>query len=542
MNSPDKFYGRKTSLDLLKRRVLDVKEGYRQNVAFLGERYVGKTELLQKFLSDLDDPALVPVYLDLENKDFVYFCEHLWASLLYQYAKTKGLALGQDSHLLLEGLQQALPHSVKAVKKIQKFLGDGKKKEAYQELIALPQNFAQETNTFCILAFDEFDHLEDLTFPGAFQELGKKIMTQKRCLYLLASSAPVTAKKILSEKLSLLFGNFEVITVQPFDLKTSREYLSQALGELRIKDPLRNFLIDFTGGHPLYLHLICEELLRLKVMHKQNDIFIPFLSQALEDVLFDPWGTLSRHFDLTVERSILGKGNLLNARLLIALAKGKQKLRELALALGQGDHALNQRLHRLMDSGQVVKNGNYYYLPDKMFRYWLAFVFKTRFSPVPRDPSDERKEFAAQLKRAIETFCANEQKDLFTKIMELFYSFENEAFLINGRRYKLPVFRQATPKSVMINQENLNLIQATTNEGEWFIVLKSEKILEQDIPTVLQELKKIHHKPQQCVLISLQELDENVRVRALQERMWIWNQGELNTLLHLYDKPDIMSP
>ena len=40
----EKFCGRKVILDLLKRRVLGLKEGYRQNVALLGYPYVGKPQ------------------------------------------------------------------------------------------------------------------------------------------------------------------------------------------------------------------------------------------------------------------------------------------------------------------------------------------------------------------------------------------------------------------------------------------------------------------------------------------------------------------
>ena len=37
-----KFFGRRDILDLLKKRVIDLKAGCRQNVALLGNRHVGK--------------------------------------------------------------------------------------------------------------------------------------------------------------------------------------------------------------------------------------------------------------------------------------------------------------------------------------------------------------------------------------------------------------------------------------------------------------------------------------------------------------------
>ena len=50
----------------------------------------------------------------------------------------------------------------------------------------------------------------------------------------------------------------------------------------------------------------------------------------------------------------------------------------------------------------------------------------------------------------------------------------------------------------------------------------------------------MNEKWHRCILISLSSLDENARVRALQERMWIWNEVEVNTLMNLFDKPFIV--
>jgi hypothetical protein len=48
-------------------------------------------------------------------------------------------------------------------------------------------------------------------------------------------------------------------------------------------------------------------------------------------------------------------------------------------------------------------------------------------------------------------------------------------------------------------------------------------------------------RPRRCVIVSLSDLDEGARLRALEERMWIWNEPELNSLMNLYDKPYIVS-
>ncbi len=73
----EKFYGRKATLDILRKRVLDFKDGYRQNVALIGERYIGKTFVLHKFLSEMAAPDTLQVYIDVEYKGVDYFCQKM---------------------------------------------------------------------------------------------------------------------------------------------------------------------------------------------------------------------------------------------------------------------------------------------------------------------------------------------------------------------------------------------------------------------------------------------------------------------------------
>ena len=74
-----------------------------------------------------------------------------------------------------------------------------------------------------MVILDEFDNLEHLGIKNPFLSFGKVIMVQKDTMYIVSSSRNEAIKKIISEKLSLLFGNFEVVKVSNFDIKTSRE-------------------------------------------------------------------------------------------------------------------------------------------------------------------------------------------------------------------------------------------------------------------------------------------------------------------------------
>jgi len=150
MDIEQHFFGRKDNLDLLEKRVLDLKEGYRQNVALLGNPYVGKSSLLYNFLSKFDDKDVTVIYLDLENKDFSYFFNKFTGSLLYNYSKNELLPLFEDLNLLLESVKSRIPHTVQVIRKIQSAFESRKHSDCFLGLMTLPEVFTNETGKFCL--------------------------------------------------------------------------------------------------------------------------------------------------------------------------------------------------------------------------------------------------------------------------------------------------------------------------------------------------------------------------------------------------------
>ena len=539
MSVQQNFFGRTAIMELLKKRVLDLKEGYRQNVALFGNRYIGKTTILRQFLANLDEEIAV-VYIDVENKDFRSFLDQFVGSLLCNYSRHRKLPLYEDVVLLLESVQESIPHTVSVIRKIYKDYHAKKLSTSFHGLLALPEIFTNETGRVCVLVLDEFHRLEEVTVPNAFAHLGKKIMTQKKCLYVVTSSHPQQAKKILLEKLSLLFGNFEMISVDPIDPQTSRQFIEETLQGIIIKEPLRDFLVDFTGGYPLYLHLICNELVSLSVLHGQDEVFIPALAQAVENTIFNRWGLISRHFELMVQELAAGKGNQIIPAFLMSLANDKHKADDLCAELGFKKNQVAGKINRLKEEGVIFKNGNFYYFRDKLLKYWVKYIFQPRLKDMGGDPQQRRERFHQEFQSCVENFNATSAKDLPLRIMELLYCFDNEAFDLNGRKYKLPVFREIVPWKISNEQgQSLNVIKALTNEDVWLIAVKGENVSEAEVSALLEESRKNASKPQRHLIISLKTLDENTRLKALQERCWIWNEDEINTLLALFNKPYI---
>ena len=535
------FHGRQEVLDLLKKRVTGLKEGYRQNIALIGYRYVGKTAVLQEFLHNLDDNKVTPIYLDLENKDIFYFFHKFSASLLYHFLKNKNRPVHDDLNLLLEEAQPYLPQTVEVIRNIQLNLGKGKMASSFFGLMTVPEIYTFESGQFCVLVFDEFQVLDDFGVPDVFSSLSTKIMTQKNCLYVLSSSYKYSAQAILAEKLSLLFGNFEMVELDAFDYTHSHSFIENLLEGNRISGHLCSFLTEFSGGYPLYLQLVCREVMNLRARFQQQEIYLPLISKAVENTLFDRWGVISRHFELIINELCSGKGNRMTAPVLIALANGLQRSEELLDEVDLGKSQLNKSLKQLQDEGIIFRNGKLHYFKDKLFRYWIKYVYQKRLNDIELTPDKQRRQFREEFNSHVELFNDTTRKDFSSRIVELLNCFVNESLDLNGRKYRLPSFRDLIPTKVA-NEHGflIDVIQARTDSSTWLIVLKKDSFQENDISAIVGEAKKLSRKPEKCLIISLSKLDDHTKLKALQERFWIWNEEEIKTLLTLFDKPSIL--
>ena len=536
------FHGRKDILALIRRRVTDLKDGYRQNMALLGSQHIGKSAVLRKAVLDLEDESIVPVYLDLEGRDIDYFSSKFIRSILYHYVRGKGLAPVEPLSELLAVADEFVPQTCARARDMLSLMEKNRISDAYEVLLSVPEIFSHETGLNCLIIIDEFQVLDDFGIPDVFRRLADRIITQKKSLYLIASSYEEPARRILAEKLTLLFGSFEVVVVEPFDLCQSREFVSALMGETGISLSLRNFLADFTGGRPLYLDILAQELVSLSSIYKQQEVYAPLVAQAVENMIFSRWGALSRHFELMIGRITVGKANRLVSDLLLSVAEGCYRLKDIAACFSAVKPALlTQKLNYLVEEDILEKNGGHFHIKDKLFRYWIKYVFFKRLRSIELEPGQLKKDFREEMTRAINDFHVTSRKDLSSRVADLLRCFDNDQLSLKGRKYKVPVFRDVKPLRLQqCGGSFCDVLRAETDDGPWLLVLRKEPLLEMDINVVTQEARNMGFKPQRCVIVSLSELDDGVKLRALEERMWIWNEPELNSLMNLFDKPYIV--
>jgi len=392
-----------------------------------------------------------------------------------------------------------------------------------------------------LIVVDEFQKLEDMKIINPFQELGKKIISQKKCMFIFTSSNEMRARQILAVDLSLLFGNFEIIHVNNFDMLTSQAFLDQMLKKVNLRPEYRNFIINFTGGNPFYLKLMTSKILELIKDEFSIDVTLPILIKCMKLLLFDEWSPLNKHFSNNLESIIQGKNNKIYIDILLSIASGNRKIKEITDSVHKDKKDMSLNINRLLEMGFISRNVNSYYIHDKVFNFWLRYVFQKNLFSVSQDPDLAEGLFSKNTEELISNFVEVCEKETSDRIMELFNLFTTETLQLDGHRYRFSNFREVKP--FIFNKKDNSVLKgamAYARDSIWFVLLKEDRFVEEDVMLFLSECRKHKTTPQRRIIISLGETDSNAKLRALKEKIWVWDLADLNTVFNLYDKPFIV--
>jgi len=525
------LFDRQEYISLLQKRVGDLKYGYRQNIAVIGDESVGKTSIIFKFLDKFCDVRIVPVYLEIRPGTLQNFVNRFIANLLYNFLLNSQEPLKEDLEFLIERAEKYIPKTTAKIRDILSALGRNKKKKIrniFTELTCLCETIHQETDKFCILILDEFHHLEDLGIKNFYRDWSKSLILEKNTMYIITSSARHKAKNILSKHLSLLFGNFEVVPVEPFDVKTSQRYLESRLSGYGIKKDALSFIINFTAGSPLYLEIISEEII------KQNT---EDLKQVLERILFDASGILHQRFSNYLKRFLDKPNSHDYLSILHLVSGGHNKIREIAQMLQKPRKEILSKVNSLIEMDALTRSGDFLTLNDRVFAFWLKAVYQDKLAlPFAFELKDQKNLFRENTESLINEFMANSLKPIGQRITELIRQFENEVIQIEKKKLRLSHFREIKP--LQFNGKGLtNGLICRCPDNLWLIAFKTDTVTEDDIAEFACECRKYRHKLQKKIVIALGEVDPNAKLAALEEKILTWDTEHLNQIMDLFYKP-----
>ncbi|MDD5018872.1 MAG: ATP-binding protein [Candidatus Omnitrophica bacterium] len=532
---------RKDILDLLNKRLLDFRDGYRQNVAILGEELIGKTTVLKKFLDGFKEEGIIPVYVEILPLEYSLFLKRCLNSLLFNYLKGAQLLSSRENlDILVKRTKDLLPQTAAASEIFLKKIDKDRPERLFGELFDILDIFATESQRRVVIVFDEFHHLKKLGYDDICGDLGKRIMLQKNTLFIFSSSHRALAKDILGGDLSLLFGNFETLEMENFTGPGSEQVIAKIFGDIAIPRDLAAFLVHFTGGHPFYLKIISEEAAMACRAARAAALDVDLLIRTLEKLLFHDWGVFNLRFTMRLALLTVGRNKNDFIYLLDAIALGKNRLKDLAPYLRQQRAGIIQKCNKLIDVGILSKNGSFYFIGDRLLSFWLKFAHAEKLKALSHDLTEQAAHFDSQVRQEIDAFLNISRKSIADRICEVFNQFEGDEVLIDRKKFQLDAFKEL--KLIAFEHSELRVgIFGKTQDNLWIAAIKENGIKERDVAEFISMVSSFKQKTIQKIIIGLGDVDRNARLLAKESHISTWDLDNINGLFEIYGKPRIMT-
>ena len=537
----ENFFGRQQIVDLLLKRAGALRSGYRQNVAIIGHQQLGKTSILRQFLHLHRDPAVLAFYVEIKLQGLDHFVDQFIRALLYQYLLQQGDVDPTESlKNLTEKAAVSVPKTAARVHEIAHCLKHRHAEEAYSKLFDLTQVLKDETGKNCIVILDEFHRLGEFGIKNAFSDFGKRIMVQKDTMYILSSSSFSQSRRILAEKLALLFGNFERVYLEALDFETSFQLITQKLAPLAVPDLLSSFITSFTDGHPFILETLVSRIKEIAQARSETELSRLSVAEAFLKLLYESQGVLNQYFMklLSPWTQPMSRGS--HVLILTEIAKGKNRLKDLAAGVNRGQRECASQLQELIEHELIVKTGVFYRFHSKTFKIWLREVYERKELSL-LGTSGKSQGFVNRVLEMIAEEEALMKTDVLDRVLGLMRDFRNDVVELGEKRRSLPRFTEFIRAS-QPGPAKSGSARDVIAKGQgrcWVCKIVEEKATEKEVLELVRgsvDKKSAHTK----VLMALQGLDENAKLLAKEKRVMALGLSRLNLLMDLYGKSPII--
>lgn len=527
------FFGRQTILALLAKRLEAFQNGFRQNIGIVGRPRIGKSSLLQVFLERAQRGNFITVSFSCQESDsFERFGQRWMSEILLSVHHMLGKPVPTDLQALLRSLKSVVPATLRRMKSVKKLIHRLRYGQAYRELLTVSEVLSKECNKKILFVLDDFDRLADLPLEDPFGALGSEIMIQKDTMYLVSSSYVSRSSAILREKMSLLFGNFEVIELEAFDFEEASNFISQYLPDDTIEAGVKRFLIRLTDAHPYYLTLLLKPL---AVGFSSNDQRArERLTETIVTQLYERESSLYHDFMMRLYRYAQGRPWTAYADVLLAISLGHKKMSQIVPFLRVKTGEVRRMLDRLVHSEVIDRHGSLHVVREPLFRFWLSKVYYRRRFFSERVPRASRQSFAQDVSHAIEEDIAVDQLDLSKRVEELFRKFRNDTIFYGDRRLRCPNFTEVTSRPT---NGRMFPVLAKNAHTRWLCQILVHPVTEEDIQQFVHDLKRLRSPVHKRIIVALKGIDLNAKLLAQEAKIQYFDLQQFNFLTDVYDQP-----
>lgn len=527
--SGERFFDRTAILELLNKRASALASGYRQNIALIGRELMGKTSIIKQFIKTIESDLLL-FYIELRDEEFSEFAKRFLGAILYKYLKSHGVRPKGTLQELIKQANRHIPKTAELVSSALESVNANAYEEGFSKILDLFSSLKDESGKCVLIVFDEFHNLERMGLPNPFYTLGNKIMVQRDIMYIITSSSIQVARKLIEDKLSLLFGNFETVEVGPFELAAAYDFLARRLGEGKKDNIYLWYLVSLVNASPFYLDVISDRLEENLRRNPEGD-YKELVILTLSELLFNAQGILSHHFIGLVSKIRLEKNYGAYLWVLTQVALGRNKASSIEPQPCMPIRDATRYLNKWVELGILHKNGVFYKFDDALFKFWLKNVYASRSMSFDDDMKTTLNEFTDAVSSNIAEFVDESRKDPAIRIKELFKSFSGEIAEVNDKRMQFPRF-----SNLEIRVKEGPLVLARDGNRYWALHIEEAALSEGDVLEFARRCAVANGRYHKKILIALDEIDLNAKLLAKENGFQIWSTPALNELLDIFGK------
>lgn len=528
----------------LRQRLAAFQDGFRHNVAIVGPLGNGKSTLLQHALAGA--PSGVARISCVLQRDSVPGFVKRFATAVVRASLDTSEDLPWEA--LLQRAAPVAPNTVAAARALERYASGHLQAEAFVHALDLVPVLHQELQRPCVLVLDEFLHLEDLGLSHAFHELGKRVMTWPYVMFWVSSSSGCRAREILRERLQLLFGQFELLSLGPIETPAAMTWMQQQCPGIGQAPEVVNFLLHWLGASPWYLGILLKrmsELSRLKPRRAQpgtsnrgggRRVTEQIMLDAAWDVLGSADGVLHQWCAALVDRIVHHPHGPLAREALIAIARGARTSQAVAQQYSTRRH-LSEALQLLVEQDLVQRKGACWVIPDQLFACWLSSVLGEGLSQGARDPQAARAAFHQAVWSTWTQWLAVSGQPLAARVEQLFAQFRNETVSLDYKTGRLPVFSQMNRQPARRADETY--LVAEGEERRWCCLIHEGKLDEAEIASFEQFCRSQLPRPSRKIVVARNGMELNAKLLAKEANMWVWEPEDVNLLFLLYGQPPL---
>lgn len=527
----------------LRQRLAAFQDGFRHNVAIVGPVGNGKSTLLQQVLAD--GPAgVLRVSCVLQRDSVPGFVKRFATATLRAALKTSEELPWE---MLLQRAAAVIPETVAAARGLERYASGHLQAEAFVHALDLIPVLHQELQRPCVLVVDEFLHLEELGLSHAFHELGKRVMTWPYVMFWVSSSSSCRAREILRERLQLLFGQFELVSLGSIETPAAMTWMRQQCPGIGQAPDVSRFLLHWLGASPWYLNVLLKrmsELAHLRPAQGRSDgrgrrgrrVTEAIMLDAAWDVLGSSDGALHQWCAAQVDRIVHQPHGPLAREALVAIARGARTSQAIAQQYGTRRH-LSEALQLLVEQDLVQRKGACWVIPDPLFACWLSGVVGEQFSQGLREPSAARATFHQTVLSTWTQWLAVAGQPLAARLEQLFAQFRNETVSLDHKTGRLPAFYQMNRQPAVRSDETY--LVAEGEERRWCCLIHEGKLDEAEIAAFDQFCRVQSPRPSRKIVVARDGMELNAKLLAKEANMWVWEPEDVNLLFLLYGQPPL---